>query len=543
MFARRGLLVRIALVCGVVGGVLLSPVSANAHAVLESTVPAASSVVKTSPTFIQLDFNENVEKNLASIRLFDQDRNEVVVGAAKRSGTDASVLRAEDVPLLKDGMYVVVWRAISADGHPVTGAFPFQVGAGGSLNSNLLLEKILAGLSTKSDLGFALGVGKFLAYLGALVLVGCATFAWGSRLAENARVVGVMMLALLTTTVGSATVLLLQGAYASGRSWDVVLNYTLINDVLSTRLGAAVLLRLFLSLAWMGLVVAAARGLASSRTWMNVCVVVSFLTVATFSVSGHASGASWPAVFMVVDAVHLTALAVWVGALVPLATVARSSDPAVTEAARRFSRRAARAMPVAVVAGALLGLHLSGGLQHVLDTTYGRLLLAKICLTAVVVVVGLAARRKLVGDAPRIAAIVRIEAVVAVAVLVVTSFLVGAAPGPVRGWAQSFGASLVQGDVMVNVTVQPAAVGTSEIHALFDPPGGMLEPVKDVSMSMSLPEADIPAIPVKLIELGPNHWSGVAQIPYAGEWTMEIRCSPKTNETILFSKTFTVAES
>lgn len=537
------ILARVALVCGVVGGAVLLPSTASAHALLDSTSPAASSVVQTSPTFIQLDFNEDVEESLASIRLFDQDRKEIVVGAVERSDTDASVLRAADVPVLKDGMYVVVWRATSADGHPVTGAFPFQVGTGGSLNSNLLLEKILSGLSTKSDLGFALGVGKFLAYLGMLVLIGCATFAWGSRIAENSRVVGVMMLALLSMTTGSAGVLLIQGAYASGRSWDVVLNYTLLSDVLSTRLGAAVLLRLFLSAAWLGLVVAAARGLAASRTWMNVCVVVSFVTVATFAVSGHASAASWPAVFMVVDAVHIAALAMWVGALVPLALVARGTEPMVTDAVRRFSRVASRAMPVAVGAGVALGIHLSGGLQHLFTTTYGRLIVAKVCLTAVVVLFAAAARRRLSGEASRIAATVRIEVLVAVAVLVVTSFLVGAAPGPVRGWAQSFGASLVQGDVMVNVTVQPAAVGTSEVHALFDPPGGMLNPVKEVTMTLALPEADIPAIPVKLLELGPNHWSGVVQIPYAGEWTMEIRCSPKKNQTLLFSKTFTVTES
>jgi hypothetical protein len=85
-------------------------------------------------------------------------------------------------------------------------------------------------------------------------------------------------------------------------------------------------------------------------------------------------------------------------------------------------------------------------------------------------------------------------------------------------------------------------VGTAEVHVVLTPPGGALKPVTNVSVSLALPSRQIPAIPVKMYELGPNHWTGVVSIPYAGNWAFETRVQPTENSTLLYTASFMVTD-
>ena len=95
--------------------------------------------------------------------------------------------------------------------------------------------------------------------------------------------------------------------------------------------------------------------------------------------------------------------------------------------------------------------------------------------------------------------------------------------------------TLVQDGVVADLTFTPTVVGRSEIHALFTPPGGALQPVVSVVVRILLPVASIPSIPVKMVSIGANHWMGVVQVPSAGDWTMEVLVEPTANEQISFS--------
>lgn len=546
--ARARLLLLGALV-GLVLGPTMPASPASAHAVLESTSPVASSVIPESPSLIELRFNEPLERRLSSVRLFDSDKNEIDIGEAVVPSSTPSRVLVESIPSLDDGVYVVVWRVVSADGHPVTGAFPFQVGGTVTNIQADFIEQLLAGLATESDLGVPLGIARFLAYLGTVVLVGSLVFTWGSPIARHRRVLSVQLASLLALVGGSGAVLVLQGAYASGRSWGAVLDAALVSDVLGTRLGGAILARLALAVAWVLLIGTLAMNrsaddpsaetrsnTASNTTWMNASVVVSFATLATFAVSGHASGESPAVVFMLVNLVHMAAVSAWAGALVVLGALHVRGGPQLGPEPERFSRLATVTMPLAVASGVVLGLRLAGGPGSLTDTDYGRLLLSKLVLATVVVALGAVARRRLLaGGNARIGRVVGIEAAVVVAVLGLTSVLVGASPSPSSSFKASYGVNLAQGDVLVDFQVQPAYVGTVEVHALFTVPGGTVTPVKNVTVALSLPEADIPNIPVEMIELGPNHWSGVVKIPYAGLWRAELRLSTAPNSQVLLT--------
>jgi copper transport protein len=122
--SRRG---RIAVALAALTAVLVLSASASAHAYLVRMVPAASVIVNRPPPVVALTFDEAVEPRFALISVSDVQGHQVTAGALHRSGSNPDTLV---VPLkrLPQGWYLVYWRAISVDGHPVQGAFTFAVG-------------------------------------------------------------------------------------------------------------------------------------------------------------------------------------------------------------------------------------------------------------------------------------------------------------------------------------------------------------------------------------------------------------------------------
>jgi copper transport protein len=117
---------RIAILAAVAAALVL-PASAWAHAALLRTLPAASVTVNTPPKQLSLVYSEPVEPRFAIVSVTDADGRSQTAGSPSRAASNADEL---DVPLqqLRQGWYLVFWRVISADGHPVRGAFTFAVG-------------------------------------------------------------------------------------------------------------------------------------------------------------------------------------------------------------------------------------------------------------------------------------------------------------------------------------------------------------------------------------------------------------------------------
>ena len=527
----------VAFFVAVCAAVVASPQVASAHAALDSTDPAPSSVLATSPTHLTLRFSGNVEKELTSIRLFDKDKREVKIGVAARSASDKKMVQAE-VPQLRNGVYVAVWRVVSGDGHPMTGAFPFEIGTASSGTGQSLVAEVLKDIDRTSNLGTPLAIARLLAFLGVVLLLGLVSVTWGSTLLRTSRAVSLLQIAAMLMAVGSMGILLLQGPYTSGGSWGDVFDANILGEVIRTRVGISSLVRMAISLEWMLLSLFVAK--VSSSLWKNLVIVTSFLTVATYSLSGHPSAGDLPTLYVGVDALHLLAVSLWVGGVLTLALFARHDD--IADEVRRFSRVSTLAMPVAVVTGVVQSLNLIPSREVVTETQYGKYLIAKVVVVGLVVLAGLYVRRKLrTGDTGYVQKFLRRESVLVIAVIALTAFMVGESPViQQKIERRNFSVTLVQKEVVGDFQVLPAKVGTSEVHAWFMPPGGMLAPVGNVLVSFELPAREIPKIPVKVVETGPNHWSGITQLPYEGDWTMEVRAVSKDGKDLVYSTTVAI---
>ncbi|WP_282063621.1 copper resistance CopC family protein [Roseobacter litoralis] len=97
--------------------------SADAHSKKEATEPADGAVLETSPPTISMRFDMPMRVTLIS--LTDQD------GAAHdvtRSDNMQPVSEFSAEPqALPAGQYKVEWRGLAADGHPMQGAFSFEI--------------------------------------------------------------------------------------------------------------------------------------------------------------------------------------------------------------------------------------------------------------------------------------------------------------------------------------------------------------------------------------------------------------------------------
>ncbi|MEU9577845.1 copper resistance CopC/CopD family protein [Streptomyces chilikensis] len=374
---------------------------ASAHAALTGSDPRQGAVVEQAPEQVTLTFSEKVAVSADSVRVLDPKGNRVDTGEAPSVG--GTTLKAELTPGLPEGTFTVAYQVVSEDSHPVSGAYTFSVGAP-SKTSVALPEESAGG----GAVGTLYGIARYVSYAGFTVLVGGAAFVlvcWrrGAGVRALQRLVVGGWLAL---TTGTLALLLLRGAYIGSGKMGDVLDMGLLAQVLQSRTGAALVCRLLL-LAVAALFVAVLFGTYQRREdgeekrdlsfGLAVGgVVVSAGLAATWALSEHASAGLQPGIAMPVDVVHLLAVALWLGGLAALlvALYRGAAEHTVDRAAvGRFSRVAF----VSVAALAATGLYQSwrqvGSWDALTGTTYGRLLILKGGLIAVLVGVAWISRR------------------------------------------------------------------------------------------------------------------------------------------------------
>ena len=196
--------------------------SAWAHAALVSSTPANDEVLARAPARVVLRFSEPVETAFGSVRVYD--------GAARRvddGGTTRPQPREVAVGLrsgLPRGTYTVAWRVVSADSHPVSGAFVFHVGKPGAGAAGVA-SQVLDDQGGSRAVDRSFDVVRFLNFAFILLCVGGAgVLALRAESARRATVRRPLWAALAVTArvllaVVSVAGIGLEGAKASGLGW------------------------------------------------------------------------------------------------------------------------------------------------------------------------------------------------------------------------------------------------------------------------------------------------------------------------------------
>ena len=535
---------------------------AFAHAALESTDPQAGAVLDTAPDAIELRFSEPVTVGLGGVRMFDAEGARITTDPpSKPSG---SVVRVGLRGGLDDGSYVVTWRVISADTHPVQGAFTFQVGTATNATSRqigALSDRLLADQRGTRGVGVAWGVTRWLAFAGIALLVGGVFFGvvvWtrARDLRATRRIVtGSWVVLTVATVVG----FVLQGPYSAGLGFGDAFDPGLWGDVAGTRFGLVWLGRLVLLVVafgllrwWFGHRPAAEHPLP--RWWLVTAAVVGMGIVASPAFAGHSAAGDDRLLAELTSTIHVGAMAIWLGGLVLMGAIAvRGPDvDGQRGVVARFSRIAMWCVLALIATGAYQTWREVRTLDGLRDTDFGRILVVKVILFAVMVLFAVFSRDFVNRIYPRHAVVsggaidvedeewtaedeererqrewrnlrrsVWAEAVLGLAVLAATAVLVNATPS-VNAAATSGGAAgvtLRSPQVVVDITVSPARAGLNDIHvSSFTSAGAPLD-VAELTVTFDLPSRDIAPITVPLRHLGPGHYlSPGFDIPLSGEW-------------------------
>jgi copper transport protein len=497
-------------------------------------------VLEQSPKEIVLNFGEAVEVSFGSIRLFDSNSQSVALPTPKfveaNGAIDAKTIRVE-IPELQSGSYLVVWRVVSADSHPVQGAFAFQIGTKG-LNLESLSEEILASSSAPFAVRLTMGIARWLSFLGVMVMVGAMLLA--TRIVGFSRVDKIIFGSWITAFVGSTLVLLLQAPYALGQAMSVGEVFSAVDDVLQTRLGTWLVVRGTILLAF--LILIRQRNLHDKSIYRMAAILLGIGLFATFSISGHPGMREFSALSIGTDIVHFLSVSAWMGGLVTLVLLGRKWQSESSLVISWFSFTATISMPIMVATGVAQAWRMMEGFQNIFSTTYGIVLSVKVLLVVVAIAAGTRARQvfksKKVDQQDlreiKFSRTVLAESMIGIAVLAVTAVLVSVPPLSVSG-AAAFETSIVQANVIADIRVTPARVGEVEVHILLSPPGGSLQSITEATARISLVAEEIPAIPIEVQLVGTNHFQAALLVPRAGDWLLEIFVNSEPGKSLRFS--------
>ncbi|MFE4001790.1 copper resistance protein CopC [Nocardioides sp. YIM B13467] len=493
------------------------------------TDPEEGAVLEQAPETITFTFDEAVTLPPAGVTVYDA-KGEEVTSEATASGTEMQVALAE-ASSLGDGTYVVAWRAVSADGHPISGSLTFAVGAP-SLS-------VAPPPSTEPSRATAVihGALQFFQYAALLLVVGLVWFraviVGEHRIPDRAtaRVQRVEVLAGMVAVVALVLLAPASGALQSESGPGAILTF----DAWSP----ASVGKEWLS-ALVGIVgIAAALAL---RERPRLAAAAALVAICSPALVGHSRAVVPAWLVTATDVIHLVAGALWLGGLVGLALtlplITRRGTVAA-EIVTRFSTLAAASLAALAVSGVLMGWRILGSWDNLLNSTYGTLLMTKIALVVAVAVMA-AGNRLLVLPRVRQAAghddtveagsmlrrAVLMEAGVLVVVLGVTGFLVDQPPQAGAGSTGTGSATVAQtntqaaelgDDHRVYATLTPAGPGPNVLRLQIQDAAG--EPVEAAAVptaKLRSGDVDLGSLALKTVAAGT--WEADVVLPKGGVW-------------------------
>ena len=539
---------------------------ASAHATLVDGRPADRSALDTAPTEVSLTFSEPVTVPSGGLRVLDAEARRIDLGPVDTG--NARVVAVALPPDLPDGAYVVSYRVISADSHPVGGVRTFTVGEG----VEEVAATTLAAIADDGTSVAARRVGQLLRGLGygaLLLAAGAALTGWlilrrpADRAVARRLVVWSALVGVAVSLVG-VPVQAVAVAGELGAAWSGVSLW----ETATSSFGVASIVRSALLAVLATVLLAGLPGVLAAA--------VAAGALGTVVLDGHQR--SVPPTWLLVtgDLVHVGAAAVWFGGLVVVAAVLRrrATRPEAVPAAglvARFSGVALVAAVLVAVGGTAMAWPLVGEPAALVATAYGRTLLVKLAAVGIVVAVAAYNRFRLVpalvagvtpsggapdaaepavaatdvvaAGAPAAAAVdlgqrraatawsqlqstLRLEVALLSGVLLLTGVLATTQPAAeAAGFGGIFETTTPLGpELELDLVVDPNVVGRNTLHLyVLDATGRPSEAVEDLRLELTFVPAGIGPIRIEPFFAGPGHWIATTEaLSFGGDWEVRV---------------------
>ncbi len=421
------------------------------HAFVIDSNPSPSQLLKSRPSNVQVTLSEPVDVRYSKISVLDSIGKQVDKRDVHYVRGDHTVLGVSLPSSVKDGVYTVSTKMLSeVDGHVTDNAFVFGVG-------KAVIPVATAGStnSAESELSISDALARFPSLIGQVIIVGGAFLAlW---IWKPLAKVGWLFTVFIGTKyridrsfyilmlVGSIILILSDIAMIVVQASSI--NAT-IGDAISTKFGNVWIIRTVLSLILIGISILFCykhellkfntikdRGNKSkisdygplsiqlSRKVITCFLVFGTLTLFTTSLISHGAAVSGNALTSIlIDFIHNFGASLWIGGLIYLAFVIA---PCIKKAnleeqikasvlsiiLPRFSTIPVTVLGVIVITGPLLLYILENNLALTLASFYGKVLIVKLSLAAVMIAIGGYNQVKIYPQALKESSIIAIKAI------------------------------------------------------------------------------------------------------------------------------------
>ncbi|HLX18987.1 MAG TPA: copper resistance protein CopC [Gaiellaceae bacterium] len=553
---------RICLIAVAAAVALVAPAVASAHAYLIKTVPAASVVLNSPPASVQLTYDEAVEPRFAIVSVTDAAGHSQTTGLVSRSPSDPDTL-VVPVKHLPEGWYLVYWRAISVDGHPVQGVFEFAVGPNPGPSPQFPTPHI-SGSATSTPLVIA----KWLAFLTMMSAIGLFVLRMLIARPVVRRVEGTSLRAttIAFAAVAAAGLIAIPAYLEEATSIDAVVHPfwdfgALVPLWRVTAFGRGyvdleICFALFCAAAavaiWVDRPEREHRSIAALLA-LSGALAAAGAALLVPGAAGHAAQTAPRGVAVLLDWLHLVSGSIWVGGLIGLLVVWRSL-PAVKRIAGlavcvpRFSNTAFVSVMV------LLGTGVGAAVLHlpVLDalwlTSYGKVILIKagILLAAMLLASvnllrtkpGLARASTSEASARLLRRLVSGEVLLVVGAIAAASVLSSLAPPPPAFAKENsslatvgpgkVAATVKQNGYTLQVLVSPNKAVAPNSFALKVTRGGKPVVGADITLSFDMLAMEMPTQEFQLNETAPGIYSQkTSALVMVGPWALSFSITPK----------------
>ncbi|MEU6374014.1 copper resistance protein CopC [Streptomyces sp. NPDC046909] len=560
--------------------------SASAHAALRASDPDDGAVLKSAPRSLTLTFTESVGLLDDSFRVLSPENERVRTGEAGHAEGRSDTARVTLPSGLGEGTFTVAWRVVSADSHPVSGAFTFSIGAPSATAATVDRGPVENPATTG-----LYNIARYLAYLAVALLIGTAVFLAACRPADPNLLPRLLRTGWWTLTAATVALFVLRAPYEAGTGPATAFDAAAFERTVTSRPGVVLLARLaLLALTAVFLL----RLFRRRRSSYALGVALALGLALTWAAGEHASAGIQVPVAMAASVLHVLAMAVWLGGLTALVvTLYRAAvvDPATVT---RFSRLAFASVTVLVVTGVYQSWRGLGSWDALSGTTYGRLLVAKLIVVVVLLTaagfsrlwtvrLATAGARTVVlekerervpepvgggpalpdgpPDEPPVAPdrrglrrSVLAEVAVGVVVLVITTVLTGTVPGRAEAEAAKSPAAIGLPVASVNyvpfeiggargqvqITLDPGRVGRNSVQAVVLDAQGGFAIVPELRLAFSLPAQDIGPLDAKVTDKGGYWGSDDLDLPIAGTWEMRVTVRVSEVDQVSETKAVTI---
>ncbi|MDH3617657.1 MAG: CopD family protein [Nitrosopumilus sp.] len=542
---------------------------ASAHPFTEETSPSSAVNAPIGITEITVIYSEPIELDFSSLKVFDSNGDQI-------DNKDSQYYQGQNslvvtTPPLDSGAYTVTSKVLSkVDGHLVDDAFIFGVG---DVKIDISTDQPK---SIYDILFFPEAGARFPGLVGQTIVLGsiiASLLIWGTQnkdlIRKDIEKVNSFHHGKFMTLTGVG----LMTVFASNIAMLAVQTLRLETsafDAIQTTFGTSWLIRMIITIVLLGVWFWMDRKKTLTKMNQIPMLLLSLALIGTTTMIGHGS-ASGQMSAVILDYVHNLVAAIWIGGIIyfvfALLPTFSKLDVTVREKMSlvmipRFSIAFIIAIGIVIITGPTLMWLLESDVGLITQSIYGKLIIAKIFIAAIMVGLGSffqfkvqksgenTLNSKSISVHKKLKRSLKVDVTLGIILLGVVALLAnGTLPAgeiqKVDAQEVSYGFRTIEfsESAKFDIEITPFSSGTNTILVkISDFENNQLEDAEEVKVKISNPEKNISPIEIQMIKITqeegtPAKFEGEITFGFSGRWQTEIEIQriQNANESVLMN--------